>query len=88
MICLHDSLFYSFCTFFLKRTLFTDEQVALKKKEKEASEKWNNPWKKSESDKVAWEKFQIPNQSRVSISKSSVFLMSQYNTSKCKTPLL
>ncbi|XP_073900093.1 coiled-coil domain-containing protein 66 isoform X2 [Castor canadensis] len=44
-----------------------DEQVALKKKEKEASEKWNNPWKKSESDKVAWEKFQIPNQSRESV---------------------
>ncbi|XP_073900096.1 coiled-coil domain-containing protein 66 isoform X5 [Castor canadensis] len=45
----------------------TNEQVALKKKEKEASEKWNNPWKKSESDKVAWEKFQIPNQSRESV---------------------
>ncbi|XP_066899986.1 coiled-coil domain-containing protein 66 isoform X16 [Kogia breviceps] len=36
-----------------------DEQVALKKKEKEASEKWNNPWKKSESDKIVWEKLQI-----------------------------
>ncbi|KAM4882660.1 coiled-coil domain-containing protein 66 isoform 2-T2 [Thomomys bottae] len=40
-----------------------DEQVALKKKEKEASEKWNNPWKKSEHD-IVWEKLQIPNQSR------------------------
>ncbi|XP_023583221.1 coiled-coil domain-containing protein 66 isoform X5 [Trichechus manatus latirostris] len=42
-----------------------DEQVALKKKEKEASEKWNNnPWKKSESDKTVWEKPQILDQSR------------------------
>ncbi|KAB0357562.1 hypothetical protein FD754_001718 [Muntiacus muntjak] len=39
-----------------------DEQVALKKKEKEASEKWNNPWKKSESDKIEWEKLQILDQ--------------------------
>ncbi|XP_010611006.1 coiled-coil domain-containing protein 66 isoform X3 [Fukomys damarensis] len=33
-----------------------DEQVALKKKEKEASEKQNNSWKKSENDKMTWEK--------------------------------
>ncbi|XP_023583198.1 coiled-coil domain-containing protein 66 isoform X2 [Trichechus manatus latirostris] len=49
-----------------------DEQVALKKKEKEASEKWNNnPWKKSESDKTVWEKPQILDQSRTSTSSSS-----------------
>ncbi|XP_023979666.1 coiled-coil domain-containing protein 66 isoform X3 [Physeter macrocephalus] len=41
-----------------------DEQVALKKKEKEASEKWNNPWKKSESDKIVWEKLQILDQAK------------------------
>ncbi|PNJ26724.1 CCDC66 isoform 1, partial [Pongo abelii] len=41
-----------------------DEQVALKKKEKEVSEKWNDPWKKSESDKIIWEKHQILDQSR------------------------
>ncbi|XP_073888641.1 coiled-coil domain-containing protein 66 isoform X30 [Macaca fascicularis] len=41
-----------------------DEQVALKKKEKEVSEKWNDPWKKSESDKIIWEKLQILDQSR------------------------
>ncbi|KAM9186060.1 coiled-coil domain-containing protein 66 isoform 6-T6 [Dugong dugon] len=45
-----------------------DEQVALKKKEREASEKWNNnPWKKSESDKTVWEKPQILDQSRKAI---------------------
>uniref|UniRef100_A0A8C9AXJ1 Coiled-coil domain containing 66 n=1 Tax=Prolemur simus TaxID=1328070 RepID=A0A8C9AXJ1_PROSS len=42
-----------------------DEQVALKKKEKEASEKQNDPWKKSESDKITWEKLQILDQSRL-----------------------
>ncbi|XP_069874535.1 coiled-coil domain-containing protein 66 isoform X1 [Dipodomys merriami] len=44
-----------------------DEQVALKKKEKEASEKWNNPWKKSENDKIMLEKLQILNQSRETV---------------------
>ncbi|XP_040310674.1 coiled-coil domain-containing protein 66 isoform X7 [Herpailurus yagouaroundi] len=44
-----------------------DEQVALKKKEKEASEKWNNPWKKFESDKRVWEKFQILDQSKEAV---------------------
>ncbi|XP_045386799.1 coiled-coil domain-containing protein 66 isoform X2 [Lemur catta] len=48
-----------------------DEQVALKKKEKEASEKRNDPWKKSESDKITWEKLQILDQSRTSASSSS-----------------
>ncbi|EHH16285.1 hypothetical protein EGK_11548 [Macaca mulatta] len=48
-------------------TLFTDEQVALKKKEKEVSEKWNDPWKKSESDKIIREKLQILDQSRVMV---------------------
>ncbi|XP_057562342.1 coiled-coil domain-containing protein 66 isoform X4 [Hippopotamus amphibius kiboko] len=56
----------------LGRTLFTDEQVALKKKEKEASEKWNNPWKKSESNKIVWEKLQILDQSKTSASSSSI----------------
>ncbi|XP_048657056.1 coiled-coil domain-containing protein 66 isoform X6 [Marmota marmota marmota] len=42
----------------------TNEQVALKKKEKEASEKWSNSWKKSESDKIMWEKLQILDQSK------------------------
>lgn len=51
--------------------MFTDEQVALKKKEKEASEKWNNPWKKSESDKIVWEK--ILDQSKVRVSKPSIY---------------
>ncbi|XP_027777369.1 coiled-coil domain-containing protein 66 isoform X5 [Marmota flaviventris] len=41
-----------------------DEQVALKKKEKEASEKWSNSWKKSESDKIMWEKLQILDHSK------------------------
>ncbi|XP_036988003.2 coiled-coil domain-containing protein 66 isoform X5 [Artibeus jamaicensis] len=41
-----------------------DEQVALKKKEKEPPEKWSNPWKKSESDKIVWEKLQILDQSK------------------------
>ncbi|KAM9186059.1 coiled-coil domain-containing protein 66 isoform 5-T5 [Dugong dugon] len=54
-----------------------DEQVALKKKEREASEKWNNnPWKKSESDKTVWEKPQILDQSRTSASSSSVLSQS------------
>uniref|UniRef100_G3T6V8 Coiled-coil domain containing 66 n=1 Tax=Loxodonta africana TaxID=9785 RepID=G3T6V8_LOXAF len=45
-----------------------DEQVALKKKEKEASEKRNNnPWKKSESDKIIWEKPHILDQSREAV---------------------
>uniref|UniRef100_A0A2K6D897 Coiled-coil domain containing 66 n=1 Tax=Macaca nemestrina TaxID=9545 RepID=A0A2K6D897_MACNE len=44
-----------------------DEQVALKKKEKEVSEKWNDPWKKSESDKIIWEKLQILDQSRETV---------------------
>ncbi|XP_019509883.1 PREDICTED: coiled-coil domain-containing protein 66 isoform X2 [Hipposideros armiger] len=53
-----------------------DEQVALKKKEKEASEKWNNPWKTSESDKVAWEKLQIIDQSKTTASVSSILSQS------------
>ncbi|XP_028700111.2 coiled-coil domain-containing protein 66 isoform X16 [Macaca mulatta] len=44
-----------------------DEQVALKKKEKEVSEKWNDPWKKSESDKIIREKLQILDQSRETV---------------------
>ncbi|XP_007451819.1 PREDICTED: coiled-coil domain-containing protein 66 isoform X2 [Lipotes vexillifer] len=43
-----------------------DEQVALKKKEKEASEKWNNPWK-TESDKIVWEKLQILDQAKEAV---------------------
>ncbi|XP_005077737.2 coiled-coil domain-containing protein 66 isoform X2 [Mesocricetus auratus] len=38
-----------------------DEQVALKKKEKEASQKWNNPWKNSE---ITCEKLQTLDQSK------------------------
>ncbi|KAH0514498.1 Coiled-coil domain-containing protein 66 [Microtus ochrogaster] len=38
-----------------------DEQVALKKKEKEASQKWNDPWKKSE---IECEKLHTLNQSK------------------------
>ncbi|XP_023369341.1 coiled-coil domain-containing protein 66 isoform X2 [Otolemur garnettii] len=53
-----------------------DEQVALKKKEKEASEKWNDPWKKSENDKITWEKLEILEQSRTSASSSSVLSQS------------
>ncbi|XP_068414879.1 coiled-coil domain-containing protein 66 isoform X2 [Eschrichtius robustus] len=53
-----------------------DEQVALKKKEKEASEKWNNPWKKSESDKIVWEKLQILDQAKTSASYSSILSQS------------
>ncbi|XP_048211730.1 coiled-coil domain-containing protein 66 isoform X2 [Perognathus longimembris pacificus] len=53
-----------------------DEQVALKKKEKEASEKWNHPWKKPESDKIVWEKLQILNQSKTSADSSNVWLQS------------
>ncbi|XP_045434991.1 coiled-coil domain-containing protein 66 isoform X11 [Pipistrellus kuhlii] len=41
-----------------------DEQVALKKKEKETPEKWNNTWEKSESDKLVWEKVRILDQSK------------------------
>ncbi|XP_060059069.1 coiled-coil domain-containing protein 66 isoform X6 [Erinaceus europaeus] len=41
----------------------TNEQVALKKKEK-VSEKWDHLWKKSENDKIAWEKCQIFDQSK------------------------
>ncbi|XP_021572946.1 coiled-coil domain-containing protein 66 isoform X2 [Carlito syrichta] len=41
-----------------------DEQVALKKKEKEASQKWNDPWKKTENDKIIWENLQILDQFR------------------------
>ncbi|XP_029774119.1 coiled-coil domain-containing protein 66 isoform X3 [Suricata suricatta] len=53
-----------------------DEQVALKKKEKEASEKWNNPWKKFESDKIVWEKFQVLDQSKTCASSSSILSQS------------
>ncbi|XP_062057097.1 coiled-coil domain-containing protein 66 isoform X2 [Lepus europaeus] len=49
-----------------------DEQVALKKKEKEVSEKWNNSWKKSDSDKILWEKLQDFDRSRVSASSSII----------------
>ncbi|XP_057167790.1 coiled-coil domain-containing protein 66 isoform X14 [Ursus arctos] len=65
-----------FLYIFLKRTLFTDEQVALKKKEKEASEKWSNPWKKFESDKIIWENFQILDQSKTYASSSSILSQS------------
>ncbi|XP_023611480.1 coiled-coil domain-containing protein 66 isoform X6 [Myotis lucifugus] len=61
---------------FLKRTLFPDEQVALKKKEKETPEKWNNTWEKSESDKIVWEKLQILDQSKTSASVSSILSQS------------
>ncbi|KAM5280070.1 coiled-coil domain-containing protein 66 [Ctenodactylus gundi] len=44
-----------------------DEQVALKKKEKESSEKWNSHWKKSENDKVTWEKLQRLDQPREAV---------------------
>ncbi|XP_048082464.1 coiled-coil domain-containing protein 66 isoform X8 [Ursus arctos] len=53
-----------------------DEQVALKKKEKEASEKWSNPWKKFESDKIIWENFQILDQSKTYASSSSILSQS------------
>ncbi|XP_024412289.2 coiled-coil domain-containing protein 66 isoform X2 [Desmodus rotundus] len=53
-----------------------DEQVALKKKEKEAPEKWHNPWKKSESDKIVWEKLQILDQSKTFTSVSSILSQS------------
>ncbi|XP_012908544.1 coiled-coil domain-containing protein 66 isoform X2 [Mustela putorius furo] len=53
-----------------------DEQVALKKKEKEASEKWNNPWKKFDSDKIVWEKFQILDQPKTCASSSSILSQS------------
>ncbi|XP_016059998.1 PREDICTED: coiled-coil domain-containing protein 66 isoform X2 [Miniopterus natalensis] len=49
-----------------------DEQVALKKKEKEAPKKWNNTWEKSESDKIVWEKLQIFDQSKTSATVSSI----------------
>ncbi|XP_036187765.1 coiled-coil domain-containing protein 66 isoform X9 [Myotis myotis] len=57
-------------------TLFPDEQVALKKKEKETPEKWNNTWEKSESDKIVWEKLQILDQSKTSPSVSSILSQS------------
>ncbi|KAM8758797.1 coiled-coil domain-containing protein 66 isoform 4-T4 [Rhynchonycteris naso] len=41
-----------------------DEQVALKKKEREGPEKWDNPWKKSESNKIVWEELQILDKSK------------------------
>uniref|UniRef100_A0A8C7C883 Coiled-coil domain containing 66 n=1 Tax=Neovison vison TaxID=452646 RepID=A0A8C7C883_NEOVI len=50
-----------------------DEQVALKKKEKEASEKWNNPWKKFDSDKIVWEKFQILDQPKEAVPRERPF---------------
>ncbi|XP_034852946.1 coiled-coil domain-containing protein 66 isoform X3 [Mirounga leonina] len=53
-----------------------DEQVALKKKEKEASEKRNDLWKKFESDKIEWEKFQILDQSKTCASSSSILSQS------------
>ncbi|XP_058144696.1 coiled-coil domain-containing protein 66 isoform X10 [Dasypus novemcinctus] len=54
-----------------------DEQVALKKKEKEASEqRSNNHWKKSESDKIVWEKLQILDQYRTSASSSNILSQS------------
>ncbi|XP_011229527.1 coiled-coil domain-containing protein 66 isoform X8 [Ailuropoda melanoleuca] len=53
-----------------------DEQVALKKKEKEASEKWSNPWKKFESDKIVWENFQILDPSKTYASSSSILSQS------------
>ncbi|XP_023611482.1 coiled-coil domain-containing protein 66 isoform X8 [Myotis lucifugus] len=53
-----------------------DEQVALKKKEKETPEKWNNTWEKSESDKIVWEKLQILDQSKTSASVSSILSQS------------
>ncbi|KAM6176329.1 coiled-coil domain-containing protein 66 [Erethizon dorsatum] len=53
-----------------------DEQVALKKKEKEVSEKQNNSWKKSENDKITWEKLQILDQSRTSAGSSDVLSLS------------
>ncbi|XP_045434986.1 coiled-coil domain-containing protein 66 isoform X6 [Pipistrellus kuhlii] len=61
---------------FLKRTLFPDEQVALKKKEKETPEKWNNTWEKSESDKLVWEKVRILDQSKTSASVSRILSQS------------
>uniref|UniRef100_A0A8D1RA15 CCDC66 domain-containing protein n=1 Tax=Sus scrofa TaxID=9823 RepID=A0A8D1RA15_PIG len=53
-----------------------DEQVALKKKEKEASEKRYNPCKKSENDKVVWENLQILDQSKTFPSSSSILSQS------------
>ncbi|XP_077632785.1 coiled-coil domain-containing protein 66 isoform X4 [Crocuta crocuta] len=55
-----------------------DEQVALKKKEKEASEKWNNPWKKFENDKIVWEKCQVLDQSKTCASSSSILSQSPH----------
>lgn len=49
-----------------------DEQVALKKKEKEASQKWDNPWKASET---VCEKLQVLEQSKVSISSLFCLLL-------------
>jgi hypothetical protein len=65
MICFHDFFFTVFEHFFKKITLFIDEQVALKKKEKEASQKWHNPWKPSD---IECEKSQVHDQSKVSMS--------------------
>ncbi|EHB00387.1 Coiled-coil domain-containing protein 66 [Heterocephalus glaber] len=59
-------------------TLFTDEQVALKKKEKEASEKQNNSWKKSENDKITLEKLQILDQFRLSSQSQSTHNQPEY----------
>lgn len=76
-------LFLQFLYKFLKRTLFTDEQVALKKKEKAACEKQNNFGEKSENDKITWEKLQILDQSRVRVLKSSVLLAYVFTVFKC-----
>uniref|UniRef100_G1LYQ4 Coiled-coil domain containing 66 n=1 Tax=Ailuropoda melanoleuca TaxID=9646 RepID=G1LYQ4_AILME len=54
-----------------------DEQVALKKKEKEASEKWSNPWKKFESDKIVWENFQILDPSKEALPPERPFSASK-----------
>ncbi|CAK6435485.1 unnamed protein product [Pipistrellus nathusii] len=53
-----------------------DEQVALKKKEKETPEKWNNTWEKSESDKLVCEKVRILDQSKTSASVSRILSQS------------
>ncbi|XP_023571495.1 coiled-coil domain-containing protein 66 [Octodon degus] len=52
-----------------------DEQVALKKKEKEASEEQNNSWEKYES-KITWEKLQNLDQSGTSAGSSDVLSQS------------
>ncbi|XP_005387451.1 PREDICTED: coiled-coil domain-containing protein 66 isoform X2 [Chinchilla lanigera] len=53
-----------------------DEQVALKKKEKEASEKQNNSWEKSENDKITWDNLQILDRSMTSAGSSDVLSQS------------